>query len=58
VSGELWVVRKKEEKRNDKVPMTNDRKSVKEHLSEIQKGATQRRELFVMTQYRKSFLHK
>ena len=41
MSGELWVVRKKEEKRNEEVAMTNDKKTVKEHLSEIQKGGTQ-----------------
>ena len=34
-------MRKKEEKRNEEVPMMNDRKTVKEHLSEIQKGGTQ-----------------
>jgi len=39
-------VRKKEEKRNEEVAMTNNRKSpspriIQEHLSEIQKGGTQ-----------------
>ena len=29
----MWVVRKKEEKRNEEVAMTNDKKTVKEHLS-------------------------
>jgi hypothetical protein len=36
VSCGWWVVKKKEEKRNEEVAMTN----AKEHLSEIQKGGT------------------
>ena len=36
---------KREERRNEEIPMMNGRKSVKEHLSEIQKGGTRHKKI-------------